>query len=227
MSNINPQIENSWKEELKDEFVKSYFTDLKAFLVNEKKSGVKIFPPGPQIFNAFNLTPFNKVKVVILGQDPYHGSGQAHGLCFSVQDGIKPPPSLLNIYKEIETDLGININMNHGNLERWANQGVFLLNAILTVRENQAASHQGKGWEMFTDSVIKALSDHREGLVFLLWGNYAKSKEKIIDKNKHFILKSTHPSPFSAYSGFFGNKHFSKTNEILIKQDLQEIDWQI
>jgi uracil-DNA glycosylase len=227
MSNINPQIEESWKLHLSEEFAKTYFSELKTFLVNEKSKGLIVFPPGQQIFNAFNLCPFDKVKVVIIGQDPYHGRGQAHGLCFSVQDGVKPPPSLVNIYKEIEDDLGIKMNFAKGNLEGWAKQGVFLLNAILTVRENQPASHQGKGWETFTDAVIKELSDNRIGLVFLLWGKYAQSKESLIDKTEHFILKAAHPSPFSAYNGFIGCKHFSKADEILRNQGLEEINWQI
>lgn len=227
MSNINPQIEESWKLHLSGEFAKNYFSELKTFLVNEKNKGSIVFPPGQQIFNAFNLCPFDKVKVVIIGQDPYHGKGQAHGLCFSVQDDVKPPPSLVNIYKEIEDDLGIKMNFAKGNLEVWAKQGVFLLNAILTVKENQPASHQGKGWETFTDAVIKELSDNRTGLVFLLWGKYAQSKELLIDKTKHYILKAAHPSPFSAYNGFMGCKHFSKANEILRNQGLEEINWQI
>jgi uracil-DNA glycosylase len=227
MSNINPQIEESWKLHLSGEFAKSYFSELKTFLVNEKNKGSIVFPPGQQIFNAFNLCPFDNVKVVIIGQDPYHGKGQAHGLCFSVQDGVKPPPSLVNIYKEIEDDLKIKMNFAKGNLEGWAKQGVYLLNAILTVKENQPASHQGKGWETFTDAVIKELSNSRTGLVFLLWGKYAQSKESLIDKTKHFILKAAHPSPFSAYNGFMGCKHFSKANEILLNQGLEEINWQI
>jgi uracil-DNA glycosylase len=228
MSTINPQIEDSWKHHLSEEFNKPYFSELKSFLVNEKNNGSTIFPPGQQIFNAFNLTPFDKVKVVILGQDPYHGRGQAHGLCFSVQVGIKPPPSLVNIYKEIEDDLKIKMNYSNGNLEPWAKQGVFLLNAILTVKENTPASHQGKGWEVFTDAVIKELSDKRSGLIFLLWGGYAKQKKAIIDGSKHTILQSGHPSPMSANQGmWFGNKHFSKTNVLLKEEGLEEINWQI
>ncbi len=228
MPNINPQIEESWKEHLKDDFNLSYFEELKKFLLQEKKNGATIFPPGQQIFNAFNLCPFDQVKVVILGQDPYHGKGQAHGLCFSVQAGIKPPPSLINIYKEIETDLNIKMNYSNGNLEPWARQGVFLLNAILTVKENQPASHQGKGWEKFTDAVIRELSNHRAGLVFLLWGSYAKSKETLIDQTKHYVLKMGHPSPMSANQGlWFGNKHFSRANVLLKQQGMQAINWQI
>jgi len=228
MNAINPQIETAWKEHLLSEFTKPYFADLKSFLVNEKNNGSTIFPPGPQIFNAFNLTPFDKVKVVIIGQDPYHGRGQAHGLCFSVKPGINPPPSLINIYKEIEDDLKLKMNYSNGNLEPWAKQGVFLLNAILTVKENTPASHQGKGWEVFTNAVIKELSDNRSGLIFLLWGGYAKQKKQLIDESRHTILQSGHPSPMSANQGlWFGNKHFSKTNVLLKQQGLEEINWQI
>lgn len=225
-SNINPQIEESWKELLMQEFQADYFIDLKNFLLAEKNKGVTIYPPGAMIFSAFNYTPFDKVKVVIIGQDPYHGTGQAHGLCFSVQNGIKPPPSLVNIFKEIKNDLEIPIP-SKGNLESWAKQGILLLNATLTVRANQAGSHQGKGWEKFTDAVIKKLSENKSGLIFLLWGKYAQAKETLIDTNKHYILKAAHPSPFSADSGFFGCKHFSKTNEILRQQGLEKVDWDI
>ena len=228
MSTVNPQIEESWKEHLQEEFSKPYFAELKSFLINEKNNGATVFPPGQQIFNAFNLTPFDKVKVVIIGQDPYHGRGQAHGLCFSVQAGIKPPPSLINIYKEIEDDLKIKMNFSNGNLEPWARQGVFLLNAILTVKENNAGSHANKGWEKFTDAVIKELSDKRSGLIFLLWGGYAKKKKGLINESKHTILQSGHPSPMSANQGlWFGNKHFSKTNVLLKQKGLEEINWQI
>jgi uracil-DNA glycosylase len=223
MINIEPKLNDSWKKELKEEFETSYFKSLKEFLVEEKKQ-YNIYPPGSLIFNALNRTSFNDVKVVIIGQDPYHGQGQAHGLSFSVQFGIKPPPSLVNIYKELKADLGIPIP-GHGNLEKWADQGVLLLNATLTVRANQAGSHQGKGWEHFTDAIIKKLSDNRSGLVFLLWGRFAQAKESLINKDKHHILKAAHPSPFSAYNGFFGCKHFSKTNTILSSQNIQEIDW--
>jgi uracil-DNA glycosylase len=225
MSSVNPQIEASWKEILKDEFEKEYFHKLKEFLVTEKEKHT-IYPPGTLIFNAFNTTPFHKVKVVILGQDPYHGKGQAHGLCFSVPEGIKAPPSLVNIFKELQSDVGIQIP-NHGNLLNWAKQGVLLLNATLTVRASQAGSHQKKGWEEFTDSVIKTISDKKEGVVFILWGNYAKAKQTLIDSAKHTILTAAHPSPFSAYNGFFGCKHFSRTNVILKKQNLKEINWQV
>lgn len=222
---INPQIESSWKEVLFDQFQQPYFEELRNFIVAEK-SQYQIFPPGSLIFNAFNLTPFNEVKVVILGQDPYHNVGQAHGLCFSVQDGVQHPKSLINIFKEMQDDVGTTIPVS-GNLEKWAKQGVFLLNATLTVRAHQAGSHQNHGWEKFTDSVIRALSDKREGLVFLLWGNYARAKSSLIDTSKHFILETVHPSPLSAYNGFFGCKHFSKTNEILKNLGKAEIDWQL
>jgi len=225
MASVNPLIEESWKEKLFDEFRAAYFSQLKAFLMDEKSSHL-VYPPGSQIFNAFNFTPFNKVKVVILGQDPYHGPGQAHGLCFSVPVGIKQPPSLQNIFKEINQDLGIPIPQ-HGNLENWTKQGVLLLNATLTVRAKQAGSHQSKGWEQFTDAAIKKLSEERENLVFLLWGNYAIAKRELIDSTRHLILTSPHPSPFSVHRGFFGNKHFSKTNAYLKKQGIGEIDWQI
>ena len=222
---VNPQIEVSWKEVLASEFSNSYFMELKEFLT-EEKSKYTVYPPGSKIFNAFQLTPFNQVKVVILGQDPYHGPGQAHGLCFSVPQGIVPPPSLVNIFKEIEKDLGIPIP-SVGNLEKWARQGVLLLNATLTVRANQPGSHQKRGWENFTHAVISKLSEKRVGLIFLLWGKFAQEKESLIDTNKHYILKAAHPSPFSAYNGFFGCRHFSKTNEILRKHGLQEIDWNL
>lgn len=218
-----PQIEESWQIALQSEFTSSYFTELREFLKVEKEGGI-IYPPGSRIFAAFNFTPLTAVKVVILGQDPYHGKGQAHGLCFSVPEGIKPPPSLVNIYKELYDDLGISVP-NTGNLEKWAKQGVLLLNATLTVRAGEAGSHQGRGWETFTDQVIKTISDLRAGVVFLLWGNYAQAKEELIDQNKHFVLKAPHPSPFSAARGFFGCKHFSKTNQILKELGLDEIDW--
>lgn len=220
---IDPKIDESWKKLLIDEFSMPYFYTLKQFLLKEKKQYI-IFPPGPQIFAAFNMTPLESVKVVILGQDPYHGKGQAHGLCFSVPPGITPPPSLINIFKEIRDDLGIPVPA-HGNLQSWAEQGVLLLNATLTVRANQPGSHQNKGWEMFTDTVIRKLSLEREGLVFLLWGKYAQAKEYLIDTEKHHVLKAAHPSPYSANAGFFECRHFSKTNEILRKQGKTEINW--
>jgi uracil-DNA glycosylase len=220
---VNPVIEESWGKVLQEEFNKPYFLQLKDFLMEERKRHV-VYPPGKFIFSAFNHTPFNNVKVVILGQDPYHGQGQANGLCFSVSDGIKMPPSLVNIFKEIENDLEYPIP-NSGNLERWADQGVLLLNAMLTVRANEPGSHQGKGWEIFTNSIIQHLSAQKQGVVFLLWGKYAQAKETLIDGTKHHILKAAHPSPFSAYNGFMGCKHFSKTNALLLGQGKQEIDW--
>lgn len=225
MNRIDPQIEQTWKEILNDDFNAQYFLVLREFLIAEKRK-YTIYPPGSLIFNAFHLTPFDKVRVVILGQDPYHGKGQAHGLCFSVPARITPPPSLINIFREIHSDLGIPVPAG-GNLEKWARQGVLLLNATLTVRANQAGSHQKRGWETFTDSVIHKLSEKRVGLVFLLWGRYAQDKEKLIDSKKHYILKAAHPSPFSAYNGFFGCRHFSKTNEILRRHGLDEIDWSL
>ena len=225
MAAINPQIDDSWKHALKDEFEAPYFEELSNFLRAEKKEHV-IYPPGQEIFNAFNLTPFNRVKVVILGQDPYHGPGQAHGLCFSVPEGIAKPPSLINIFKEIESDMGIAAPSN-GNLTSWARQGVLLINAILTVRANTPASHQNKGWEKFTDAVIRSLSEKRKDLIFLLWGNFAQAKENLIDSSRHHILKAAHPSPLSASRGFFGCRHFSKTNEILDGLGLRGIDWRI
>ncbi len=225
MTQVNPIIEASWKEVLIDEFNADYFRLLKEFILDEKKK-YTLYPPGSKIFNAFDHTPLHNVRAVILGQDPYHGRGQAHGLCFSVPKGITQPPSLENIFNELHSDLGIPIP-KHGNLESWADQGVLLLNATLTVRANQAGSHQGKGWEQFTDAVIKKISDTRTGVVFLLWGRYAQAKEILIDTQKHHILKAAHPSPFSVYNGFFGCRHFSKTNEILRRQGLPEIDWRI
>jgi len=223
MSKVNPQIEESWKEILIDEFNKPYFSQLKDFLVEEKKRHI-IYPPGPLIFNAFNKTPFDKVKIVLLGQDPYHGPGQAHGLCFSVPEGVQPPPSLINIFKEIYSDLGIPVPPN-GDLTRWAEQGVLLLNAILTVRAGQASSHREHGWEQFTDAVIKTISDKKSGVVFLLWGKYARSKKVLIDGNKHLILEAPHPSPYSADYGFFGCRHFSKANNYLVPQGKEPMKW--
>ena len=222
---ITPNIEESWKKVLLDEFQQPYFAELKQFLVEEKKK-YTVYPPGPLIFNAFNKTPFDKVKVVLIGQDPYHEPGQAHGLCFSVQDGVPHPKSLINIFKELHDDVGFEIPVN-GNLEKWTEQGVFLLNATLTVRAHAAGSHQNHGWERFTDAAISKLSLLREGLVFLLWGNYARQKEALIDTSKHYILSTVHPSPLSAHRGFFGCKHFSKTNEILRKLGKTEINWQL
>jgi uracil-DNA glycosylase len=222
---INPVIHPSWQEELSAEFNKTYFHDLKAFLLEEKKKHT-VFPPGKLIFNAFNLTPFLDVKVVLLGQDPYHNVGQAHGLCFSVPDGIAFPKSLINIFQELKNDLNISLPQS-GNLEKWAKQGVLLLNATLTVRAHEAGSHQKRGWETFTDAVIRSISQKREGVVFLLWGNYAQAKIELIDSSKHFILRTVHPSPLSASRGFFGCKHFSKTNEYLIRNGKTPIDWDL
>lgn len=225
MEPIKPAIEESWRNVLQDEFNKSYFIDLKEFLVEEKKR-FRVFPPGSLIFNAFNHTPFEKVKVIFIGQDPYHGYGQAHGLCFSVPEGVAKPPSLENIFKELQSDLGIPVS-NHGNLIKWADQGVLLLNATLTVRENQAGSHQNKGWEIFTDAVISVLSEQKKNLVFVLWGNYAIAKKSLIDITKHHILTAAHPSPFSANKGFFGCRHFSAINKILADLGMEEIDWRV
>ena len=220
-----PDIDESWYRVLQDQFRDPYFAALKSFLVQEKQHYV-VYPPGKLIFNAFNLTPFDKVKVVILGQDPYHGPGQAHGLSFSVPNGIQQPPSLQNIFKEIQNDLGYSPPQS-GTLEKWAKEGVLLLNASLTVRDGQAASHAHHGWEVFTDAAIKALSDKRENLVFILWGNYAIAKESLIDTRKHLVLKSVHPSPLSASRGFFGCHHFSKTNNYLIEHGISPIDWRL
>lgn len=225
MQSINPQIEESWKQVLREEFDAPYFLALTEFLREEKKKHI-IYPPGLLIFSAFNHTPFNRVKVVILGQDPYHGPGQANGLCFSVPDGVPHPPSLVNIFKEIESDLGIPVPKG-SNLTKWASQGVLLVNAILTVRANEPTSHQNKGWEIFTNAVIRNLSEKRKNLVFLLWGNYAQAKESLIDSGRHYILKAAHPSPLSANRGFFGCRHFSCTNQILAEQGLNEIDWSL
>ncbi len=224
---MDVKIEPSWKEVLKNEFSKPYFQQLATFLKTEKAAGKTIYPPGSLIFNAFNQTPFSKVKVVLLGQDPYHGPGQAHGLSFSVPNGIKPPPSLVNIFKEIENDIGVAMPASYGNLTRWAEQGVLLLNAALTVRANEPFSHAKCGWAEFTDGVIQKISDEKKGIVFLLWGRFAQDKQALIDETKHFVLKAAHPSPFSAEKGFFGCRHFSKTNELLVKQGLSPIDWKL
>ena len=220
---MNVQIEESWKEALMPEFSKDYFIRLTDF-VRKEYHETTVYPPGKLIFNAFNLCPFDKVKVVIIGQDPYHGPGQAHGLCFSVNDGIQPPPSLVNIFKEINSDLGKPIPQS-GNLTRWAEQGVLLLNATLTVRAHQAGSHQRRGWEEFTDAVIRKLAEEKSNLVFILWGSYAQKKGAYIDRNKHLVLTSVHPSPLSAYNGFFGNHHFSLANDYLVKNGKTAIDW--
>lgn len=225
--NTAVKIEESWKEVLKEEFQKPYFRTIKQFLVKAKQDGKTIYPLGQLIFNAFNSTPFDQVEVVILGQDPYHGPGQAHGLCFSVHDGIAKPPSLENIFKEINNDIGLEIPKS-GNLQNWANQGVFLLNASLTVEKHKANAHKDIGWHTFTDAVIRELSERRDGLIFLLWGGFAKKKATLIDELKHHILQSGHPSPLSANKGYwFGNKHFSKTNELLLQQGKKPIDWKI
>lgn len=220
-------LEASWLAVLKDEFEKPYMKDLRKFLQSEKESGQIVYPKNADIFRAFNNTPFDRVKVVILGQDPYHGPNQAHGLSFSVQKGIAIPKSLINIYKELATDIPGFVKPAHGNLESWAQQGVLLLNATLTVRAGEAASHQKKGWEIFTDEVIRQLSEKREGVVFILWGAYAQSKIPLIDASKHYIIKSVHPSPLSVERGFWGSKPFSKANEYLIKNGQDPIDWQI
>ncbi len=225
MIKVNPNIESSWKEVLSREFESDYFAELKTFLLAEKAAHT-VYPPGSLIFNAFNHTPFTQVRAVLLGQDPYHGRGQAHGLCFSVPPGIKPPPSLVNIFKELQQDLDLPLP-RHGNLEKWADQGVLLLNATLTVRAGQAGSHQNKGWERFTDAVIRRISELRTGVVFLLWGRYAQAKQTLIDRNKHHILKAAHPSPYSARNGFFGCRHFSRTNELLTAGETAPIDWRL
>jgi len=220
---MDVKIEQSWKDQLKDEFEKDYFIKLTDFVREEYKTK-QIFPPAKLIFNAFEHTPFDKVKVVILGQDPYHNDGQAHGLSFSVPDGMPAPPSLVNIFKEINRDLGIPVPKS-GNLTRWANQGVLLLNATLTVQAHTAGSHQKKGWEPFTDAAIKQLADKRENIVFILWGAYAQKKAMMIDPNKHLVLKSVHPSPLSAHNGFFGNNHFSEANKYLESRGISPIEW--
>ena len=219
-------IEQSWKEQLKDEFEKPYFAGIVNFLKDEKRAGKTIYPPGPQIFNAFAFTPFSKVRVVIIGQDPYHGPGQAHGLSFSVPDGVAPPPSLVNIFKEIKADMGISMSAT-GNLEKWAKQGVLLLNASLTVEANKAMSHGQIGWHHFTDEVIRHISANGQDVVFMLWGRFAQNKEVLIDAEKHLILKAAHPSPLSAHSGFFGCCHFSKANNWLRQKGLSPIDWSL
>jgi len=220
---MDVKIEPGWKERLKDEFEKTYFSDLAAFIKSEYQAN-KVYPPAKLIFNAFDHCPFENLKAVILGQDPYHGPGQANGLCFSVNDDVKSPPSLVNIFNEIKKDVGVEIPSS-GNLNRWADQGVMLLNATLTVRAHQAGSHQNKGWEDFTDAVVKVISDEKEGVVFLLWGAYAQRKGEVIDRNKHHVLESPHPSPFSVHRGFYGCKHFSKTNDYLKSRGKKPIVW--
>jgi len=220
---MDVRIESSWKSRFREEFEKEYFVRLTDFVKEEYRTRT-VFPPGAFIFNAFNLCPFDRIKVVIIGQDPYHGPGQAHGLCFSVRDGVELPPSLINIFKEIESDLGYRPKPS-GNLERWASQGVLLLNATLTVCAHQAGSHQRKGWEEFTDSVIRITNTEKENLVFLLWGSYAQKKGESIDRSSHLVLESVHPSPLSAARGFFGNKHFSRCNDYLKEKGIEPINW--
>ncbi|HEX7847249.1 MAG TPA: uracil-DNA glycosylase [Chitinophagaceae bacterium] len=223
---MDVKIEAGWKELLKDEFVKPYFQQIVLHLKTERSQGKTIFPPGSFIFNAFDTTPIDHVKVVILGQDPYHGLGQAHGLCFSVQNGVPPPPSLINISKELQEDIGVRIP-NHGNLTHWAEQGVFLLNASLTVRSGEPMSHAKIGWAEFTDTVIKKISAAKEHVVFMLWGKFAQEKRALIDESKHLVLRAAHPSPLSAHAGFFGCRHFSKANEFLMKNGVEPVDWQL
>lgn len=220
------QLEQSWKELLLSEFEQDYMQQLRQFLRQEKQAGKIIYPPGNKIFNTLNSTPFDTVKVVILGQDPYHGPGQAHGLCFSVLAGVESPPSLINIFKEIQDDLEIPFP-SHGSLSCWAQQGVLLLNAVLSVERSRAASHQGQGWERFTDRIVELLNEKREGLVFLLWGSYAQKKGQFIDRQKHLVLQSSHPSPLSAHRGFLGNRHFSKTNDYLTAQGKEPVNWEL
>lgn len=224
MQEANVKLEESWKQALSAEFASSYMNSLKAFLLEEKERGKTIFPRGPEYFRALDLTPLKDVKVVILGQDPYHGMGQAHGLCFSVRPGVRIPPSLVNIYKEMEADLGIP-PARHGFLESWARQGVLLLNSVLTVEESRAASHQGKGWERFTDAVIRTVNDECDAAVFMLWGSYAQKKASFVDTSRHLVLRSPHPSPLSAHNGFFGCRHFSKANAFLQSRGRAPIDW--
>lgn len=223
---MNVSIEPSWKDVLHSEFDKPYFAALAAALHAEKEAGATIYPPGRLIFNAFELTPFDKVRVVILGQDPYHRPGEAEGLSFSVPEGIALPPSLKNIYKEISADTGLDLSCKGGSLRGWAQQGVFLLNSILTVRAGQAASHSSLGWQTFTDAVIKAVSDGKSGVVFLLWGRFARSKKELIDTSRHYVLEAAHPSPLAG-GAFFGCRHFSKTNEILSAEGFEPIDWSL
>jgi uracil-DNA glycosylase len=220
------QIEDSWGLVLTDEFEKEYFKNIIHFLKAEKAANKTIYPKGADIFNAFSKTPFDNVKAVLLGQDPYHGAGQAHGLCFSVLEPTPPPPSLVNIYKELHSDIGFTIP-THGNLEKWATQGLLMLNASLTVRANEAMSHSKIGWENFTNAVIKKISDEKEHIIFILWGKFAQNKKSLIDVNKHFVLEAAHPSPLSAHNGFWGCKHFSKANDYLIQQKMTPFNWQL
>ncbi len=220
------KLEESWKRALAPEFGNPYMGELRRFLTGEKEAGKRIFPKGGEYFRALDLTPLDAVKVVILGQDPYHGPGQAHGLCFSVQPGVRIPPSLVNIYKELQGDLGI-APAGHGFLEHWARQGVLLLNSVLTVEEARAASHQGRGWERFTDAVIRTVNEQCDGVVFMLWGSYAQKKAGFVDRNRHLVLRAPHPSPLSAHNGFFGSRHFSQANDFLISRGKAPIDWQL
>ena len=231
MSAIVPQdreikLDSSWRERLQDDFAADYMADLREFLRKEKALGKTIYPPGDEMFAALNATPFDAVKVVILGQDPYHGPGQAHGLCFSVRPGVRVPPSLKNIYKELVADVGF-VPPSHGCLSEWARQGVLLLNSVLTVEGSLAASHQGKGWERFTDSIVNHLNRDAQGIVFILWGSYAQKKGAMIDRARHLVLESPHPSPLSASRGFFGNHHFSRSNDYLLAHNKTAIDWQL
>ena len=223
---MDVKIDSSWKDVLKAEFVKPYFLEAVTFLRMEKAAGKVIYPPGSLLFNAFNTTPFDSVKVVLLGQDPYHGPGQAHGLCFSVADGIAPPPSLVNIFKELHNDSGVPFPRS-GNLTRWAQQGVLLLNASLSVRANEPMSHSKIGWAHFTDSVISKVSELKKNVVFLLWGKFAQEKQALIDETKHLVLKAAHPSPYSANNGFLGCRHFSKTNNYLVQNGIDPVDWSL
>jgi len=223
--NKNIKIHESWLKFIKSEFDKEYMKNIKKSILNYKKSGKIIYPKNNEIFNAINLTDFEKTKVIILGQDPYHGPGQAHGLSFSVKDGIKPPPSLINIFKEIESDLSINVEKGNGNLTRWAKQGVLLLNSLLTVEKGKPLSHKEIGWETLTDKIIEVLNQNKRGLVFILWGSHARSKKYLISQNENLIIESSHPSPLSAHRGFIGSKPFSRTNKYLVKNNMNPINW--
>ena len=223
--NKNIKIHESWLKFIKSEFDKEYMNSIKKSILNFKKSGKIIYPKNNEIFNAINLTDFEKTKVIILGQDPYHGPGQAHGLSFSVKDGIKPPPSLINIFKEIESDLSINVEKENGNLTRWAKQGVLLLNSLLTVEKGKPLSHKEIGWETLTDKIIEVLNQNKRGLVFILWGSHARSKKYLISQNENLIIESSHPSPLSAHRGFIGSKPFSRTNKYLVKNNMNPINW--
>ena len=226
VKNSGVQLEPGWLSLMEGEFDKAYFQQIKYYLLAEKQKGIIYYPPGSQIFNAYNLTPFDNVKVIILGQDPYHGPGQAHGLSFSVPQGVKAPPSLVNIFKELETDLGI-VRPKSGNLSNWAREGVFLLNAMLTVEARKPGSHQQIGWQYFTDATIKNLSANKSHLVFMLWGVFARNKALLIDSKKHLVLEAAHTSPFSAHNGFFGCRHFSKANEWLVKHGIEPVNWKL